>query len=84
MLSRWVIDLKGFDLYRFGTDKKLYKLPFHSGLNYYETRLIKKQSNNRWYINGKLWSQRQLRAHIILDPTPIELIKEHNLLPSLL
>ena len=67
MKSKWFIDLKGFDLYRFGTDRNLYKLPFQSNLNYYETRLIKKQSNNRWYINGKLWSEKQLKKHIKID-----------------
>lgn len=81
MHSKWFIDLDGFELYRFGVDGNLYKLPFNSGLNYYETRLIKQQYNNRWHINGKLWSEKQLRPHIKLDPNPIELIIEEPICP---
>lgn len=75
MNSKWFIDLKGVELYRFGSDKNLYKLPFNSGLSSYYTRLIKKQSNNRWYINGTLWSEKQLKPHIKLDEKPIVLVE---------
>ena len=76
MKSGWIINKKGFELYRFGDDKNLYKLPFISRLNYYGIRLIKKQSNRRWYINGNLWSERQLRRHIKIDINPVELVKD--------
>lgn len=85
MISKWIIDLQGFERYRFGEDKNLYKLPFITedgksrGL-----KLIKKDKmDNRWEfrINGKIekWSENQLRKHLIIDKNPIELTKINEL-----
>lgn len=85
MVSKWVIDLEGFEYYRFGEDKNLYRLPFTTidgkkrGL-----KLIKKDKlKNRWQITrfGKVekWSESQLRPHLILDDNPIQLTKTEKL-----
>ena len=77
MLSKWKIE--GIDGYRFGEDKKLYKLGFLSNGKHYETREIKKQYPNRYRINNEWWSERQLKTKIVLDPDPIELFPSIDL-----
>ncbi len=83
MLLKWKIDLKGFEGYRFGDDKQLYRLPFITVDNKY--RGLKKiaKNGNRWYfkINGKdiKRSTAQLKGHIILDKKPIEIKESENM-----
>lgn len=73
VFSKWIIEvLPGFV---FGSDKELYRLPFKSGSNYFGLRRLKKQDKNRWKINGKWWSERQLKAKIRLNPNPEILIE---------
>jgi hypothetical protein len=81
MKSKWKIDIKGLENFRFGEDKELYRLPFvtadgkHRGLK----KIAKCKIKNRWQItrNGRVekWSEAQLRPHIIIDLEPIELTK---------
>lgn len=66
--SKWLI--KGIDGFCFGSDKELYRLPFKSGRNYFGVRKLKKQTKNRWKINKKWWSERQLKSKIYLNPNP--------------
>lgn len=78
MFSKWKINLPGMEFYRFGEDKALYRLPFTSGKRCYSLRKIKK-SRGCWVINGERWSEHQLRAHLVLDESPIELTKTDDL-----
>lgn len=71
MYSKWIIE--GLPGYVFGTNKKLYRLPFKSGFNYYNLREIKKQKPNRYRLDGQWWSERQLKPKIRLDPNPVKL-----------
>jgi len=85
MNSKWIIDLKGLEGYRFGEDKNLYRLPFvtkdgkHRGLK----KVFKCSIKKRWQVTrgGKVeWiSENQLRPHLLIDKNPIELIKEDQL-----
>ena len=77
IFSKWII--KGFDDYVFGSDKELYRLPFKSGRNYFGLRKLKKQNPNRWKINGKWWSEKQLISKIELNPNPEILIKSDEM-----
>jgi hypothetical protein len=66
--DKWLI--RGLDNYFFGNDKNLYKKPCKSGRNYYGLKKLKKQTHNRYYINGKLVSEKQLRSKIIINLQP--------------
>lgn len=76
MLSKWKIKI--CDNYVFGEDGELYRLPFVSKNRSYGLRKIKVRYPNRWVINGEVWSKRQLKSHIYLDPDPIELFNESD------
>ena len=75
--SKWLI--RGFPDYCFGSDKELYRFPFNSGKNNYSLRKIKRQPHNRWLINGKFWSEKQLSDKIYLNPNPEIIIKNTNM-----
>ena len=77
IFSKWIIE--NVPEFVFGSDKNLYKLPFHSGQKHYGLRLIKKQSRNRWKINGVWISERQLKARVRLNPNPEILISDKDL-----
>lgn len=85
MVSKWRIDLKGFENYVFGEDKELYRLPFSDSKNrnYSIKKIAKCPIKKRWIfaINGKVEkrSEGQLRPHLILDTDPIILTKEEIL-----
>ena len=85
MVSKWLIDLKGFENYVFGEDKELYRLPFSDskGRTYSLKKVAKCPIKKRWIfcVNGKVEkrSEGQLRPHLILDLKPILLIKEEIL-----
>ena len=75
MLAKWKI--KGIKGYYFGEDKKLYKLGFFDkAKRWNETKEVKKQSPNRYRINGDWLSQRQIRNKLEMVTEEIELIKE--------
>ena len=73
IFSKWLIT--GFEEYCFGSDGNLYKLPYESFKRWKSLRLIKKQKHDRYKINGKWWSQKQLRDKIYLNPNPEQIIK---------
>lgn len=73
IISMWLI--KGFPDYFFGNDKELYRYPYKSGRKNYGLLKIKKQPHNRWLLNGKFWSERQLVDKIYLNPNPGTFIK---------
>jgi hypothetical protein len=81
MNSKWKIDLVGFESYRFGEDRELYKLPFTTkdGKSRGLKKLKKDPIKKRWEIsrNGRVekWSENQLRQHLIIDESPVELTK---------
>lgn len=77
IFSKWLIS--GIDGYCFGSDKELYRLPFQSGKNYFGLRKLKKQYPNRWKINNKWWSERQLKLKIYLNPNPETLIQDKEM-----
>lgn len=81
MKSKWIINIKGFESFRFGEDSNLYRLPYQKDKRAFNLRLIKLQKSNRWIVNGKAWSKRQLEGKIIKDPNPIELTREENNYP---
>jgi hypothetical protein len=75
VFSKWIIDgLPGFVL---GSDPELYRLPFATWPNHYGLRRIKKQSGNRWKLDGVWYSQRQLKKtkRIKVNPIPGVLIE---------
>ncbi len=74
--SKWII--QGIEGYVFGSDKKLYRLPFHKNKKHYALREIKMQYPNRYRINGEWWSVNQLRSKIKLNPDPINLFTLKN------
>jgi len=67
MRTKYKINIEGLELFRFAEDKNLYKLPFSSNGKYYASRLIKKQDNNRWFMDGKPYSENQLRSKLIRE-----------------
>ncbi len=71
VVSKWVINLKEFQGYRFGDNGELYKLPFNKNGRRYSLRKLKQQYPSRWYINGVFWSKKQLKPHIEIDKVPI-------------
>lgn len=80
MLSGWSITFT--NKYVFSRSKKLYKLPFRSGLKWYLAREIKHDvKNNRWRINGEYWSWNQLKKHVIKDQVPYLLDEETPICP---
>jgi len=80
MLSGWMITFASN--YVFSRDRKLYKLPFRSGLKWYEAREIKQdKKNKRWRINGVYWSWRQLKKHVIIDQIPYLIFPFENEYP---
>lgn len=80
MFTKWKIDVKGMENYRFAENGDLYKLPFiDSAGKHRELRRIKKLDKNRYVINGRYWSQTQLRPHLRIDDDPIELFKANDL-----
>ena len=68
MVSKWCLSFTSS--YVFGEDKKLYRLPYTSGKKERCYREIKKQYPNRYRINNKWWSEKQLKKHLILDQVP--------------
>lgn len=79
IFSKWLIN--GFPDYCFGSDKELYRLPFKSGRNYFGLRRLKKQPKNRWKINGKWWSEKQLKSKIYLNPNSELIVSNEKDLP---
>jgi len=85
MVSKWRIDLKGLEGYRFGEDKELYRLPFNDILGKRRSlkRIAKCKIKNRWILcregKAEVWSENQLRPHLVLDEEPILLTKESEL-----
>ena len=77
VFSKWLIT--GIPGYCFGSDKELYRLPFKSGPNYYGLRKLKMQHPNRWKINGKWWSKRQLQDKLYLNRNPEKIIDCKNM-----
>lgn len=73
IFSKWLI--KGFEGFCFGSDKKLYKLPYESNKRYMALREIKKQFPNRYKLNGKWRSEKQLESMIYLNDNPQIIIK---------
>lgn len=74
--SKWLIE--GMEGYFFGSDLNLYKMPFESKGRHYGLRMIREQNKDRFKINGKWWSKRQLKSRIYLNPTPKIMIKNES------
>lgn len=71
MFTKYKIDIKGLELFRFNIDGDLYRLPYTEGTRSYGFRLIKMQYSNRWRIRDQWYSKRQLRDKLILDDSPV-------------
>lgn len=82
MVTRWIIDIRGLEDYRFNKEGELYKMPFSGNKRNYGVRLIKMQYPNRWrmyntYSQKKEWySKAQLSNKLIEDETPIILYQD--------
>ena len=80
MVTKWKIDLPGFERYRFLEDGTLVRIPYEAHGKRYSAK-IKKMCpiKHRWVIsiNGRVekWSKSQLRPTVILDDDPIEISK---------
>jgi len=77
MFTKWIIE--GIDDHVIAEDGVLYKKPFMRNKKMYDWREIKKQTPNRYRINGRWWSERQLRPKLKLDPNPELIFKSKNL-----
>jgi hypothetical protein len=75
--DKWLI--RGLDNYFFGSDKNLYRKPYKSGRNHYGIRRLSKHKHDRYYIEGKLISEKQLRSKVILNPSPKVWIDNHDM-----
>jgi len=73
MKSKWRFNIDKLSSYIIGEDKRIYRLPYITNNRSYSIREIKKQSGNRYWLNGEYWSINQLKAHIIEDSNPIEI-----------
>jgi len=79
MKSKYKINIKGFEGYRFDESGNLWKLPFRSadGKTWSLKKIRKSETKKRWHLNidGKSskWSENQLRPFLVEDSTPIEL-----------
>jgi hypothetical protein len=78
MLTKWKIDLPNMELYRFGEDKELYRLPFSTDKKSFGLRKLRK-SRGCWLLNGTRWSVDQLRPHIIPDDNKKLLFKSEEM-----
>lgn len=76
MKSKYKINIEGLEGFRFGEDKKLYKLPYQNKQRSYALKEIKLQYPSRYVLDGGTWSQNQLRCHLELDKNPIELFPD--------
>lgn len=80
MLSKWKIDIEGYEKYRFGEDKILYRLPFiKGGKSYGLKKVIFNPDTKRWTLNGKPWSKDKLSEHIIIDDNPVILTRSDEM-----
>ena len=85
MVSKWIIDIKGFESFRIDSFGNIWKLPFESANGKYISlkKLKKDEIKKRWEltINGKVqkWSESQLRPHLVIDTNPIVLTKTDKL-----
>lgn len=71
MFTKYKIDIKGLELFRFNEDFDLYRLPYTESNRNYSFRLIKMQYSNRWRIRNQWYSKRQLSDKLILDDSPV-------------
>ena len=76
MKTKYKINVKGLESFRFGEDKNLWRLPYERNKRSYGARKMKMQYPNRWILNGVVWSKNQLKPHLIIDDNPIEIYKE--------
>ena len=75
MFSKWRI--RGIDNYIFGEDKKLYKMSYvDKAGNIQATKEVKKQYPNRYKVNGRWLSERQMKNRLEIDQNPIELFRD--------
>lgn len=81
MKSKWIIDIPCLEKFRFGEDKKLYRLPYVKNKRNYGIREIKLQYPSRWILNGVPYSKRQLEGKVIRDPNPVVLFYKENDMP---
>jgi hypothetical protein len=81
MVTKWIIEITGLELYRFDHRKELWKLAFKSksGKSISAKKIKKDTTKKRWKLNAEWWSENQLRPHIALDKFPIQLTKETDL-----
>ena len=79
MKSKWLINLEGFEDYRFGDDGELYRLPCTRNGRRYGLKKISKQKSKRWIVNGQKWSEAQLKPHIEVDKFPVILISKEDM-----
>ena len=70
-------------MYVYGSDNKLYRLPYSKNRRYYDLRQIKKQKGNRYYLNEeKEWlSERSIKNRnlLIREKDKKILIKSDNM-----
>ena len=80
MFTKWKIDIKGLEKYRFDADGNLWKMPFTSKKKSYSWRQIKMcRIKKRWKIGTIWWPQSQIRPHLVLDDNPIQITKSKEL-----
>lgn len=72
--SKYLIE--GIEGFFFGSDGHLYKFPFVSGKRFIGLKKISMdKENQRYRMNGKWWSKKQLQGKLYLNPKP-EIINE--------
>lgn len=80
MKSKWKFNNEALKNYRIDSDGTIWRLGFFGKDNkFYSSKKIKKQHPKRYFLNGQMWSENQLRPHIIPDPEPIQLTRTTDL-----
>ena len=79
MFTKWIINLKGLEKYRFAENGDLYRIPHTKEKKSFGWRLLKKQRGSRWRLNNNWWSKNQLKQHLEIDTNPMEILKTKDL-----
>ena len=81
IISKWKINIDGLDLFVFGSDNELYRLPHVKNNRSYCLRKIKMQYPSRWIIYGEAYSKNRLRGNLIRDERKIILVDNSENIP---
>ncbi len=70
-MLKFSINIKDLENFRVSDKGELYKLPYIKDNRSYSLRKIKVQYPDRWILNGKAWTKKQLKPHLVRLENPI-------------